>query len=482
MTPRRLGLGTVSFSVALATFSCVGDNPYGSPADTGTTADGGPDAEEQRPGVSSGGSSSGGAGLPDASTCSEPTSCVNGKLVACGETVVDCGTVGCVEASATNATRCKLFTPTAPAKTSDLTNEIVTATLEIGATTTIDVTSGAITVGATTVRRPTNGATWNEDHGIGFEIRQVNSGRNAAVIVVRDLVLSGTPAFAGSVSQSQALVLVAQRTVRVLGNVAFPCGTVVGGEATQAGDSAGHAGPQSFVFWPLYPGGGGAGGNFVGGAGGTLSGTQLSVDGQAQSTVNAPGGAGGVLATTDALRGGSGGGVGIPTDSGGTGGAAVLIVAGNSVAIGAATGSAGAGLDTSGCGGAVGAGGGAGGWLGVEAPLITAFANAGLAANGGSGGGNVAGARGNFSTVVAPGAPAGQIGAGGNGGTDIAPTGAPQTAPPQSSPGFGGGGGGAAGRIVVRTATGALTIDTTGATPWFASPTPTLLGLVAEGD
>lgn len=127
---------------------------------------------------------------------------------------------------------------------------------------------------------------------------------------------------------------------------------------------------------------------------------------------------------------------------------------------------------------ATGAGGGAGGFLGLEAPVIHAAAMSGLAANGGGGAGSdttsaKAGQSGSFGPTPAAGGGAGTAppcnGLGAAGGASANPAGGNGANAMACADGRGGGGGGGIGRIVISSLTGDITVAA-GATTFFTSP------------
>lgn len=269
----------------------------------------------------------------------------------------------------------------------------------------------------------------------------------------------------------------ARPVVFVVGN-----DVLVAGRIDLAGCSAGACpGPGGGAGSLYTSSGGGCGGGMIGG--GRAGATDLASEGDSggggggggtdgarggndveNPALVLPGGAGGMACIPETLEplvgggGGAGGGPGTATGTrGGSGGGALQISAFGSILVSGiidASGGGGAagqiGVDGSNAG--AGAGGGAGGAILLEAPSVTVTGI--VVANGGGGGGasnGVAsgqpGARGQHSTLPAPG------GASGNGNGDGG-AGGSRLAPPQRGEDVmdnnGGGGGGAAGRIRFR--------------------------------
>jgi hypothetical protein len=189
-----------------------------------------------------------------------------------------------------------------------------------------------------------------------------------------------------------------------------------------------------------------------------------------------PGGAAYGDPTNVPLLTGSLGGVGRQGDSAGGAGNAFELVSATKISV-SATGV----VDVGGGGGAVdfsipsGAGGGSGGAILLEAPIVSVAGV--LAANGGGGaesGSTNAGQDGQPSAVPATGGAASSAtdNAGGAGGAGSAPAGAPSPMTVATAPG--GGGGGSAGRIRINTAGGSATIASSAViSPAVGSPCTT---------
>jgi len=316
----------------------------------------------------------------------------------------------------------------------------------------IDTDDGEILVDGSAIRGPGIGTVG----GIPFATEdQPAPGADLGVVVLRNLEL--LPGATLSTRGRRALVLLVSEEVLVEGTIDVGAngrtpgpGGGAGGDRREDGGhpGGGERGDLDGVFGGQQGGGGGGGHAAAGGPGGTDDG--------------GIGGDGGVLVSDpegEPLVGGGGGAGGADVDDGGPGGGgggAIQISAGERILVRSAgiLRAPGAGGARSGEGAG---GGGAGGTIYLEAPTVTM--NGVLAANGGGGGGagdgSTSGTRGQD---VADRTPGGNEGpgngngglGGGGGGLDGLPGG-------DGEPG--GGGGGAAGRVVVRAATGALTIS-----------------------
>jgi len=199
---------------------------------------------------------------------------------------------------------------------------------------------------------------------------------------------------------------------------------------------------------PPAIGGGGAGGSFLGRGGA----------GAVSVKTNSTGGVSGTAANNVVLRGGCRGqdGEGTNKGTGGSGGGALLLIAGT-ITIGAditagGEGGTGGSQNTSG-----GGGGGAGGMIWLDAPVVTNLLSNLVLANGGAGGegsGNNAGDPGQDSTATtaAGGGNQGTVngGDGGDGSAGIAAGAGAGGNPGSGANGGGGGGGGGSGLIKTR--------------------------------
>ena len=384
------------------------------------------------------------------STCSGSTT-----LVSCKGTQSPCP-LGCTPDPSLGA-RCLDLQPSGVATPASYT----TATADVawaadagadvdggGETIVIDTGSGAITSGTTVLRAAGTGL--DSTSGITFTlVDQLDDSRVSTVS-------PGLGAFGfhslsiGSnvtvvVKGARAGALLADTDVVIDGLVMLGCNGAVpgpGGFTSDQGPCTGHAGTTSqcgtnpHTGNPIYcySPGGGAGFATAGGAGagGTPGGPPFP-------PLN-----GGPFA----LYGGSGGG------SGGGGGGALQIVANRTFTMEGA-------IDAPGCGGGGGGGGGAGGMVVIESPSVNIGSTAIVAANGGSGGttGGMLGAQ------PASGAPqAGQGGA--------------LLGDPTSGTGGGGsgGGGGSAGRVLLNSLPGSLSIADGG----IVSPAPHVGGVIGK--
>ncbi len=192
-------------------------------------------------------------------------------------------------------------------------------------------------------------------------------------------------------------------------------------------------------------GGGGAGYQGAGGRGG---------DGEPAGTPGLGGRAGKAVGLPSTVRGGCDGArAGGFGGRGGAGGGAVLLAARCSIQVDGVI-HAGGGGGAEGIGDRAGGGGGSGGWIGLDAPVVTVTSGAVLAANGGGGGGGgvnsssgTAGENASASATAANGGlPPSGGGSGGVGGAGVVPTGG---AGGTGADG-GGGGGGGVGFVFVR--------------------------------
>ena len=359
--------------------------------------------------------------------------------------------------------RCAGFDPQGPVTAADLSAPGLADLTLTGYA--FDVTTGEIrsTVGGPALRQPNDSPTATETKN---DITFRREG-GLAIFVAKNISITGPIAFEGTQNGTIGAAfadlpvsLVAQGELHVQTRFQLPCGVLGGGAGGDAQLPGGGAGAGSSNSVALAGGGGGHG----------------TAGPQGGNPAGGVGAAGGVLhnATFDFVGGGGGGG-----------GAALQLVAGRALWIGdGVNADAGVrGIDVGGCGGSIspfgdgqrGGGGGAGGFLALEAPVIHGMPDAGIAANGGAGSGfgNSAirrGERATLSTTPALGGGAGQTagchGFGGNGGAGT-------TEPTRGSAGAadckGGGSGGAVGRIRIASTTGEITLEA-GATPFFVSP------------
>ena len=462
MSLRKFVWSTVGVAAALV--ACVGDNVV---ADTSSS--GAPGASSSGAPSSSGepGASSSGEVGASSSSGSVTNGCDGNDLVIDG-TRSTCA-LGCKPAD-TESARCKVFEPRGPATAADLLRGGLGA-LTLRGGDVVDVLSGQIKRGDTLLRQANTDAADQVINNIAFRI--VGEGDNrVAVLVAKSILITGVSredrlqwvgTVDGVTNESNAaipVVLVAQDDLKVETALPLPCGQL-GGFVGGGGSRASRVGGG--------PGGGnsneatgtGAGGSH-GTKGGNGSGTPTSGPGS-QSVYNG----------TFELRGGSGGGggrmLGEGVAPGGSGGAALGLVAGKALWIG--DGTDGHGISAGGCGAdainisgrpaITSGGGGAGGFLSLESPIIHGAAGAGLAANGGGGagwnstGGGARGQHGALSITPAAGGGPGVDGcqvAGGNGAAgDTAATSASNTTVGCATP-RGAGGGGGLGRIVLGTA------------------------------
>ncbi|MBO6936608.1 MAG: hypothetical protein JJ863_16670 [Deltaproteobacteria bacterium] len=315
----------------------------------------------------------------------------------------------------------------------------------------IDTDDGEIRIDGSELRGPGIGTI----AGIPFATEdQPAPGADLGVVVLRNLEL--LPGSTLTTRGRRALVLLVSQSVIVQGTIdvgangrtAGPGGGTGGGRREDGGHpGGGERGDLDGILGGQQGGGGGGGHAAAGGMGGTDDG--------------GIGGDGGVIIPDpegEPLCGGGGGGGGADVDDGGPGGGgggAIQITAGGSIVVRSAgiIRAPGAGGSRSGEGAG---GGGAGGTIYLEAPTLTM--NGILAANGGGGGGAGDGStNGTRGQDVADRTPGGDEGPGnGNGGFGGGGGGLEGLAGGDGDPG--GGGGGAAGRVVLRAASGALTV------------------------
>ena len=213
----------------------------------------------------------------------------------------------------------------------------------------------------------------------------------------------------------------------------------------------------------------GADNDVPGGGGGAYGGAGAEGGSIVTVTTKTPGGAVTGEPTLVPLRPGCWGGNTAGLGAGGSGGGAIQITSGTHITVSGA-------LGAPGYGGSVNAGGGAGGAILLEAPIVTIAAGGGVYANGGSGGcGSFtqSGSEGDMSTSPALGGPCSNGQSGGNGGAGTtAPTDGQSLANTVGTKQYAGGGGGGVGRIRINTLD--MTVAGTGA----LSP-PASLGVVA---
>lgn len=482
MRARRWG-GTGLFVLVLLG-ACVGDDP-------GATSAEGDEAGANASSSSSGALVEGGAAAPDACVpgCSVDT------FTSCSGPPVECP-LGCVE------TGCRESDPPGSLTAADLRG--LATDVDLGATFTadeaaiplvIDTDTGRIVrpavkrgggLGELVVRAANVAPEIAEDvSGVRFELRD-----DLAVFSAKNFTLHNA-----RIVGARPVAFVAAEQLHVLGRVEATCG-LVGGFAGglgpgQAGLGPGGGGGGKGSATAAASGGGGGGHGGAGGPGGT------GIQGGAAIAAGAAGPAQGDLALVGG-SGGGGAGLAATKQRGGAGGGVVVLVAGAGITLGddlttrwfppeaTAAADLSKGVDVSGCGGMGGpgsaktsaAGGGAGGVVWIEAPVVGIRTSAGLAANGGSGGGTVAaGARGSLSEVPAPGGSGGggftcAIATGGAGAAAVQVTGGAgtrQAHPSCTDSDVGSGGGGGGGHLRIRTRTG-------GVEPFagIASPKPLL--------
>ena len=468
--------------------------------------------EDAAPGTSS--SSGGGETTSSSSGGDETTSssgtapcsarCVGNELLACDGTKETCA-LGCSEE---DGAHCMQIDPLGVFAPSDFTrDDLEDLDFDLD-TMRIDIATGRIfrrelpDAGAPDAGRPeeievraANQTAVVEEviAGISFQVHD-----DGVLLRARNITIRGSGArngisnTGGPGSGGKPLRMLAQKELQIDGVWTVPCGAVLGGHAGASagvagasaaatrgdgfGESGGRSGAPNNITSGVMSGGGGAGHLAKGGFGGAAGSIKGGLGGEAFSVDE--------LASFNVLRGGAGGGAGSPQTNtpqsggatGGGGGAAVHLVAGQRLVIGA---EGPAGINVGGCGGNVtgnvasqaarhgaGGGGGAGGVLILEAPAIEARAG-GLAANGGGGGGGTVGQDGQFGVFAARGGPGLSqcTGAGGNGGYGNTPStqaGAAGNGPSsimcngENNTRYGGGGGGGAGRIYLRVSTGKL--------------------------
>ncbi len=498
-----LGFGVGFAALAVA---CVGDSPAGTGETSGSSGTGSSSSGEGTSGSSGTSSSSGessssgqasssssssssssgtvssSSGEPDAG-CTEPASCSEGDIVTCGvRTTCD---FGC---TAAGGVRCKTFEPSGIVTAADLRTEGLADFVFDG--TKADLATGQIRASNDgEIRTP------NDDPAVPQVKNGVRFWRTASAVVIqaKNITFQGAASTWVLGDASVPLILIATEVVEVKSNVSFPCGKLGGGAggAQASAGSGATPGPGARADGTGAFAGGAAGGTHAtqGGGGG------LGWNGALVSGAVPP------FPTGVVFQGGSGGGGGSPGHHsyalGGGGGAAVQIIAGRAIHIGDGNALAGGvlqGFSVGGCGGrggadvrlpgppsvgstrAPGAGGGSGGFLLLESPVVTGALAAGIAANGGGGaGGGVSGQSASLSaTAAAPGtgSTCGRAGGRGAAGALFQGPGLDQmTSDPACAEGVGGGGGGgASGRIVVNTLTTAgVAFDAAAATPFLVS-------------
>lgn len=444
---RKWLLGSIG---VLAIAACVGNDPV-------STGAPGADGGGTTPGAD-GGSEDGGADACAASCKDDDT------LIDCAGQEVACA-LGC--SSTTKA--CRTFDPVGPVTEADLVLHTGELDVDMPATpepVVIDTTSGSIKPLVGAIVRMGNTAADKREvvAGIGFERRGGVGIFTAKSWTLRNTIVRG----------DIPVAFVATTELKVLGHVSTACGEAGGGAA---GDPRIGGGGDGVNDTAGGSSGGGGGGH---GSAGARGGNALGKD-----AFPLNGGSLGAAFPFDAaeLRGGGRGGV-AGNPGGGGGGGVILVAAGSGVTIGdgvpvtykpqGSTFTVPKGMHVGGCGGnggringalpqKAGSGGGAGGLIVIEAPKLVIDANAGLAANGGSGGGtNTDGANGQLTDkpasegVAFPGACATDAngGRGAAGATAAQPGSAPTGCGAHS---FGGGGGGGGGRIMIRNRPGNVT-------------------------
>lgn len=501
---------SVSLSVFVGSlsvvFSCVGSDPdssSSSSSSSGGSSSGGSSSGGSSSGASSSGASSSGA---SSSSGSVGATCDGATLKEPGKADVVCD-LGCVAA------------PTAHCGKLNPTGEVAQADFAV-------VGVGDVTFDSNGLIIPAQGITLNTDTG---EI--INTGDSNAVIRAKNVdaaaqeVISqiGFRKVAGKVGIFQfkslkvtggylpvlfkgslPVALVAQTTItletgmqvnacdtggRITGGVGGQSGGV--GASTNGSGAGGgaHGGINGTDTTGVSTHSGGSGGGYF-----ALGGTGAA--GTSQAGVAVPGTVGGPVwgsqTNFDPFLGGSGGG----GPNGGSGGGAILLTAGEKITIGGGTGKG--GINAGGCAGSFSysgnipdsvtrGGGGSGGTILIEAPVVVGGIKGVLAANGGSGtppysdGIGYSLYDGHFddtaSNTDSP-SPYKCAGANGTGGFGNTPAGQPGSVAPgsgadcASTPGsrtFGGAGGGSVGRIRILTKSGSVTTDAS----FIYSPTPT---------
>jgi hypothetical protein len=397
---------------------------------------------------------------------------------------------GCAASTSSVAAHCRVFDPLGPIEPSDM--DVAGAGDSTFFNVKFNTDTGAITSddGATILRAAnTNPVLQEVLNGIGF--RRVDG--QIGIFQFNSLTIDKAEVFhVNGATGSVALGLVAKTTLTINGVLDLGCptsrpfyvfpsaGSSPGGNTP--GDGQGAGGGKQGLGASGYPlSGGGGGGHGATGGNGGVGRLDANTGGD-----TAGGAFGPANDDTAAPKGGSGGGStaagkqttqGFDTALGGAGGGAVHLVAGGQITIGSGTAGTGNGVDAAegvnvgGCAGnpsfqGPAGGGGSGGSIFVEAPIVVGKANAGLAANGGGGGGGTEAQHGFLSKTQSAGGNAnGCFGKGGKGGANDSPGGEPgDRGPTVCASGydnrlFGGGGGGAVGLIRVRTLTGTFTPD-----------------------
>jgi hypothetical protein len=293
-------------------------------------------------------------------------------------------------------------------------------------------------------------------------------GAEVAVLSVESLAIDAGAAI--TVEGRRPLLVVSWSTIEIAGTVdagshlgitdapAHIARTVTFGAGADERCATGLGQPGMDAAASAGSGGGGGGGHHGVGGSGAKGGDAMAV-----------GGGGGAMAAAPTLRGGCPGGdsgaagpvANLPSTQGtraegGSGGGAIHLVAHEAITLAgagaiSASGAGGAGAPLrSACGGG---GGGSGGYIGLEAPVVTISGT--LSANGGGGGGGGGattagndGADGKADLVAAPGGePSASCGASGGAGSSSSDLGGASASP--GTCGGGGGGGGASGHIVV---------------------------------
>lgn len=383
------------FAFVLCLLGCVGEDAAPPGAPTNGSADGGTDG-------------AGGGGGPDGGPpeCTTPARCSEDarSLVTCNAS--EPCPLGCDLAAA----RCKALAPSGAAGAANTAEANATSVLDAANTYWFDMATGIIGFRddtATPTGVPLRAGGTGVVSGIGFDSVTQSDGSKIGVWSFRSLTIARSAVV--KVFGGGAVALVTQKDLLVDGTIAVrgDCEKDVPGPGAAPAASArsGKQGetklsmPQGYKY--ICAGGGGGGNGSAGGDGGWAAGTNF--DGV---TFQSLGGARGTAREKTMIdepllvgggTGGSGGngmGGGTVVD-GGVGGGAVQLVSSGKLTVSGV-------IDAGGCGGKRGfggatpinthscrgaGGGGAGGAIFLEAPLIHVTASGRVLANGGGGGG-----------------------------------------------------------------------------------------------
>jgi len=383
----------------------------------------------QPAGEGSGNGDAGGSGSGSGGVCAASTA-----LRCDGNTLVSCNSDGTAEVQQSCALRCDAsslacenkvdpsngYAPQLDAAATEP-NIIISANTSVIVTANYNATTGTVQVGSQLVKATV--------------VPGANGGGEVLVMSVGSLTVAAgvTLTIEDESGNARLAAIMSARDVTINGTIYEGASGLNSGNDPCTGVASNAAGADNDV-----PGGGGAG---YGTAGGKGAGITLVA-----SPVNGGSPTGNV--TLIPLRTGCWGGA-TGFGSGGNGGGAIQITSGTKITI-----PAGGAIGAPGYGGYVNGGGGSGGSILLEAPIVSI--GGGAYANGGSGGcGSFTGAdssNGTLDTNPALGGPCDNNQSGGNGGTGtVAPQDGPTIANVAGTKQYAGGGGGAVGRIRINT-------------------------------